>query len=160
MVRIVPLGVFKNGFDLVDGDGRRLGGFRGSVWRENGEIVAGERRYAFQRAGRRHFELVEKGQAEAVADRPSFWGGSWTIEAGERRYELARGGWLTRRYDLLRDGEKVGQVAPRGWGSRGGDADLPAELPVAAQAFVVAIVLTLWRREEASASSGAASSAG
>jgi hypothetical protein len=153
-MRIVPLGAWRNGFDLVAEADRYVGGFRGSVWREGGEIVAGTERYGFVREGRRGFRLAGPHGDVAGAFRPSVWGGPWTLTVGTAGYELRRGGVFTRTWRLNRDGRQVGEVAGRLLRG-GGTADLPADLPPAAQVFVVAIVLTLWRRDDAAGGASA-----
>jgi hypothetical protein len=40
----MPLGGFKNGFDLLDDSHRQVAVFRGSAWREGGQIIAGRER--------------------------------------------------------------------------------------------------------------------
>ena len=155
MAQIVPLGVFKNGFDLVGDAGQPVGGFRGSVWRESGEIVTGGQRYEFRRDGGRRFRLAGPQGGVALARRTGRWSGGWEITAGPATYLLARAGWFSRGYRLVLDGAVVGQIASGRWLSRAGAANLPVGMAPVAQVFVVAIVLTLWRRDD-SAGGGAA----
>jgi hypothetical protein len=158
MLNIVPLSMFKNGFDLVGDGGQVVAGFRGSVWRESGEIVVGDQRYAFRREGGRRFRLGGPQGEIAVASRTGRWSGPWLLETGTKRYELAKAGWFARTYRLLRDGKQVGEVAGGRWWSHRGTADLPAQVPVPVQAFTVAVVITMWRRDDAASGGGAAAS--
>jgi hypothetical protein len=84
MFRIVPLGAFKHGFDLLDESGQPLAGFRGSVWREGGQIVAGPQRWEFGRDGRRRFRLDGPAGTVASAWKPSVWSSGWEVEAGTK----------------------------------------------------------------------------
>lgn len=154
MLRIVPLGVFRNGFDLVGDGGQVTASFRGSVWRESGDILVAGQQYVFRREGRRRFRLGGPQGEVAVATCARRWSrGPWQIEVDARQYDLARASWLSRTYRLRLAGRPVGEVTGGRWGSHRGTVDLPAGLPAPAQAFIVAIVITLWRRAEASAAS-------
>jgi hypothetical protein len=155
----IPHGTFKNGFDLVDAAGRGVATFRGSAWRENGEIISGDGRWRFRRDGGRHFTLEGPGGFVAEATKPSMWSGRWQVAIGSETYELAKRTWLSRTFEL-RGRSTLGEVRPHGGFSSKADVDLPAELSPPLQAFVVAVVLTLWRREQAAAASGAAAAGG
>ena len=155
MPTVRPHGMFKNGFDLLDDAGRELGSFHGSAWRERGEIAAGGEVAGFRRDGGRRLALDGPAGELAAADKPSIWSGRWVLRAGGEAYELAKRSWLSRSFELHRGGQVVGSVHPKGLGSKA-VVDLPAELPPAVQVFVVAVVLTLWRRESAAAGAAAA----
>jgi hypothetical protein len=159
MLRIVPLGAFKHGFDLLDESDQPLAAFRGSVWREGGQIVAGPRRCEFRRDGRRRFRLDGPAGTVATAVKPSVWSAGWVVEVGSLRYELVRAGWFARAWQLRGRGQTLGRVAPHRGSTRKAVADLPAELSPPVMAFVVAVVLTLWRRDEAAAAGAAAGGA-
>jgi hypothetical protein len=157
MLRIEPLGAFKHGFDLIGPDGP-VGGFRGSVWRESGDILVGPQQYRFRREGGRRFRLGGPQGEVAVATRRGRFSGPWLLDVGGKEYELARAGrFFGRRYVLRRNGETRGSVEAGRWGGRrGSTAELPATMPAPVQAFVVAIVITMWRRDDTSAGGGAA----
>jgi hypothetical protein len=161
MATVRPHGTFKNGFDLLDAAGRELGSFHGSAWRERGEINTGGEATRFRRDGGRRFALDGPGGGElAAAHKPSIWSGRWVLQAGGQTYELAKRSWLSRSYELRRGGRVVGSAQPKGAFSGKAAVDLPAELPPAVQVFVVAVVLTLWRRESGAAGAGAAAASG
>jgi hypothetical protein len=86
------------------------------------------------------------------------WSSGWEIEIGSLRYELARAGWFARAWQLRSGGRMLGRVVPRRGSTRRAVADLPAELPPPITAFLVAVVLTLWRRDEAAAAAAASGS--
>jgi hypothetical protein len=55
----------------------------------------------------------------------------------------------------------VGELHPRGLSGSRADVALPPALPPAVQVFVIAVVMTLWRRENnAAAGAAAAGTAG
>ena len=156
MPTVRPHGTFKNGFDLVDDAGRQLGSFRGSVWRESGEVSAGGQVARFSRHGGRRFALAGPVGELAVADKPSIWSGRWVVGTGGGTYELVRRSWLSRSIELRHGGQVVGSVQPKGVFGGKAAVELPSDLAPAVQVFVVAVVLTLWRREEAAAGAAAA----
>jgi hypothetical protein len=155
MLRGVPLGAFKRGFnlldesDLLDQSAVPLAVFRGSVWRPSGQIVAGLQTYEFHPIGRRRFGLDGPAGTVATARKPSMWSAWWEVEVGSLQYELVPTGRVARDWQLHERGEKVGWVAPYRGSTRQVIADLPAELSPSVTAFVVAIVLTMWRRTPA-----------
>lgn len=158
MGRVQPHGTFKNGFDLLDDADRVLGAFQGSAWRERGEITAAGEPAGFRRDGGRRFALDGRSGELAVAEKPSIWSGRWVLHAGGISYELAKRSWMSRGFELSRGGQVVGGIEPRGMFSNKAAVDLPAELPPLVQVFVVAVVLTLWRRESDSSTAATASS--
>jgi hypothetical protein len=160
MSTVRPHGTFKNGFDLVDDTGRKLGSFAGSAWRERGEISAGGEVARFTRQGGRRFTLDGPAGESAAADKPSAWSGRWVLQAGGRAYELARRSWWSQAYELSSAGQVVGSVQPKGLFSGKAAVDLPAELPPIVQVFAVAVVMTLGRRESAAVAAGGAAAAG
>jgi hypothetical protein len=160
MPRIVPLGMFSHGFDLVSDSAQPAAGFRGSVWRESGEVMADGQDFKFRREGRRRFVLDGRHGLVASATRRGMFNSAWDVFVGERQFELVRGGFMTRAY-VLRAGEvEIGRVAKTGALRRGANADLPPDLPLAAQVFISAVVLTQWRRDDSAASGGATGATG
>jgi hypothetical protein len=158
MLLVQPQGSFRRGFDLLDPAGAVIGSFQGSPWREGGRIHAGGQEWEFRRERYRRLVLALPQGEYAAAERVSAWAGRWSLTAGGRSYELAKAAWYSRRYELRAGDAVVGTLRPRGLSSTKADVDLPAELPPAVQVFVVAVVLTLWRREQASAAGAAAAS--
>ena len=160
MGRVRPHETFKLGFDLLDDGDRVLGSFQGSAWRERGEITGGGERAGFRRDGGRRFALDGGAGELAVAEKPSIWSGRWVLHAGGVSYELAKRSWLSRGYELRHGSKVVGSIEPKGvFSSTKAAVDLPAGFPPLVQVFVIAVVITLWRRDSSS-SSGAAASAG
>jgi hypothetical protein len=152
MPRIVPLGMFSHGFDLVSDSAQPAAGFRGSVWQESGDIVADGQDFEFRRERRRRFVLDGRHGLVASATRRGPLSSAWDVFVGERQYELVRAGFLTGAYLLRAGGVEIGRVAKAGALRRGATADLPPDLPLAAQVFISAVVLTQWRRDAAVAS--------
>jgi hypothetical protein len=151
VLTVVPRGAFKNGFDLLDGSGRPVGGFTGSVWRENGDVEIGQERWEFRRERSRRFTLAGPRGTYATAERPSLWSYVWHVAVDDRLYLLERPSWLSRRYEVRVGDRLVGGLTPKGAFSAKAEVDLPAEMPPPVQVFVIAVVMTQWRRESSSA---------
>lgn len=151
MLVVQPRGTWRRGFDVRDGSGSVVGAFDGSPWREGGRIRAAGQEWEFRRERSRRLVLAGPPGEWAAADQVSYWSGRWELSAGGRTYSLARPGWWTRRYQLRAGEAVVGELRRRGlFGSRA-DGELPPELPPAVQVFVIAVVMTLWRREDSAA---------
>jgi hypothetical protein len=159
MLRIQPHGSFKRGFDVVDERGSVVGAFEGSPWREGGRIRAGGQEWEFRRERYRRLVLALPQGEFAAADRVSAWSGRWELTTGGRTYELAKAAWYSQRYELRVGAAVVGELHPRGVFGNKADVALPPELPPAVQVFVVAVVMTLWRREQSAAAGASAAGA-
>lgn len=149
--RVQPHGTFKNGFDLVGSTGLLVGVFDGSAWRERGRVVVGAEEWEFRRDGGRRFALVGPGGEQASADRVSFWADKWRFTLGGRPYDLVKPSWKSRRLELRVGDQPVAVFSPQGMFGTKADVELPADLPPAVGVFVVAVVITVLRRQEAAA---------
>jgi hypothetical protein len=156
MLLVQPHGTFRKGFDVLDGSGPTVGSFEGSPWREGGRIRAGGQEWEFRRERYRRLVLAGPQGEYAAAERISAWSGRWQLSAVGRTYELAKAAWYSRRYELRVGDAVVGELHPRGVFGSKADVTLPPELPPAVQVFVVAVVMTLWRRDQSAAAGGAA----
>lgn len=154
-----PHGSFRTGFDLVDASGAAVGSFVGSAWRERGRIRDGGQEWEFRRERGRRFVLAGPTAEYAAADRLSLWTERWRVSTGGLAYELVTPSWWSRRYELRAGGHPVGRLDPKGMFGNKAHVELPAELPPAVGVFVVAVVMTIWRRQGAAAG-GAAAGAG
>jgi hypothetical protein len=160
MPHIVPLGMFSHGFDLVSDSAQPAAGFRGSVWRESGDIHADGQEFEFRREGRRRFVLDGRHGLVASASRRGLMSSAWDVFVGERQYDLVHAGFMTRAYVLRAGGVDIGRVAKAGMLKRGATVDFPPDLPLAAQVFISAVVITQWRRDDAANSGGSAAASG
>jgi hypothetical protein len=148
-------GVVRPGFEVLDEAGRLVAAFSGSARTEHGDIAIGDGRWHVRRMTRGHFVLESPSGVLAHADRTSAWSGRWELHAAGRTYDLVRRSWHSRVHELREAGRPVGTVEPRGPFSRHATATLPSTLPLPEQVFVIAVVLTIWRRDQqAAATSG------
>jgi hypothetical protein len=159
MLTVRSHGSWKRGFDVLDERGAVVGVFEGSAWRERGRIRAGDQEWEFRRERYRRLSLAGPQGVYATAERASVWSGRWQFTAGGRTYELAKAAWYSRRYQLRAGDAVAGELSPRGVFGNHAEASLPPELPPAVQVFVIAVVMTLWRRENSTAAGAAAAGA-
>lgn len=156
VLTVVPRGAFRNGFDLVDDSGRTVGGFAGSAWRENGEIQIGDERWEFRRERSKRFALAGPQGTYATAERTSLWTSAWQVAVGDRHYQLTKPSAWARRYDVRAGDRVVGELSPKGVFSTKTEVNLPADMPPPIQVFVIAVVITQWRRDNASSAASSA----
>lgn len=69
----------------------------------------------------------------------------YTVEVGEQRLRLRAESPLRTGYLLLEDDRVVGALHPAGPLRRGVEADLPDDLPLEVDVFLVWVILLLWR---------------
>ena len=149
-----PHSTFRNGFDLVEG-GDVVGSFDGSNWRERGRVHAGDRTWELRREGGGRFVLSDQGGDVATAERVRWWSAAWQVDYNGRTLPLTRASMWGRAYRLTDGDQVVGEVRPTGVWTRECHVRMPPELPVHVQVFVVAVVQTLWRRQQSAASASA-----
>jgi hypothetical protein len=124
-----------------------------SSWRERAEIVIGD---VTHRAFREHpmsgdFVIESGGRELARATKPSAFRDTMIVHHGGRDYTLRKPS-IWRRPFVLLDGERqIGAISPESAWTRRATADVPSDWPVPVQAFVIWLVIILWRREAQSA---------
>jgi hypothetical protein len=80
---------------------------------------------------------------------------SHEVQHEGRTYLLKRPSAFRRSYAVWEAGAQVGSVAPTSAFSNAAAVDLPASMPVQVQVFVVAVVVTQWRRQQSAAGASA-----
>jgi hypothetical protein len=120
-----------------------------SIWRERGGFTVADTSYRTYREGlfSGAFILEANGAVVARAYKPSAWTRRLIIEFDDVQLELKPLSALRRGFQLKSGARTIGTVVPRGFLSRGIDIDLPDDLPLPLRAFVVWLVVMLWRRE-------------
>jgi len=141
-------------FTVRESDGRHLADLDLSSWRERGKVTVDGSEYEVRREGlcRGPFLLVQEGSVRGQARKTSLFRKEFEIEFDGDHYTLkARSAW-GRPLVLLQGGQVLGTISPTAWYSRNVCADLPDELSPLLKAFVVWLVLLLWKRDAAAAS--------
>ncbi len=158
MILATPTSLFRQTFELTDPDGsgvpfgeislRLFGG---------GRLTIGDVDFGLEARGllKTTTALVRDAQTLAVATRPSAFrrrydveveGAVLGLEAG-LTLELVPEGWFGRRWTVLADGLDAGRADWSGAVRPALRADLSDALPLALQAFVVAVIVVQRRRE-------------
>lgn len=118
-------------------------------WRARAEIVIGDvtHRVFRERAMSGDFIIEAGGRELARASKPSAFSGTMIVHYGRTDYTLRKPSMWRRAFALM-DGERqIGSIAPESAWTRRATADLSPDLPVPIQAFVIWLVILVWKRE-------------
>jgi hypothetical protein len=74
---------------------------------------------------------------------------SFTVHAGAKTYTLQGGSWFSRNFVLIENGTEVGRIGRTGLFTARCKAELPDDMPLPAQAFLIWLALITWRRQTA-----------
>jgi hypothetical protein len=138
-------------FTLVDRDGRTVARAKLSRWRPCAALEVEGLVYLAYYAGRHWKQAVLEradGAKMITAHCSGFWNWSASLDFRGRRYELRKNGWPAL-YHLFRDN----RVAIGGFDRQIMEwlVDLPAELPLEINVFVLWLVVMRWRKHDPSA---------
>jgi len=97
------------------------------------------------------FLLECNGSVLFRAHKPSAFKRSFELKHGGERYTVAAKSMWSRVYVLRQGSRVVGRIDRPSWWSQRAEADLPEDLPLVLRAFLVSLVLLMWRREGAGA---------
>jgi len=153
-ITMVPKRWYSWDFAVMHGD-RTVAVLDLSSWRERAEIVIGE---VTHRVYREHamsgdFIIEAGGRQLARATKPSAFRHTIIVHYRGKDYTLRKPS-VWRRAFVLMDGERqIGSIAPASTWTRRATAELPPDWPAPITAFVIWLVIVLWKRD---ANSGAA----
>jgi hypothetical protein len=141
VLRVVPDGWFSSyDFTVFDRVGDPVAHAALANWRENARFEVGGTRYeARHETWAKEFTLEkEDGQTILSAAKPSAWKDRFAFVHRDNRYELKKESGWSSSYVLARDGVgPIGSVKRKSFFNREMMADLPEELPLETQVFVV-----------------------
>ena len=129
MKTLVPKSIWSYTFSVQE-DGQAVAhGADLSWWRDRGELQVQGTTYAARK--RRGAYVLEAGtEVVASAIRPRWW---------------------RREFQLFDGTSRIGSIAQTGFFTRKANVDLPTTLPLVLQVFVMWLVVTLWKHEDAAA---------
>lgn len=151
MLHAKKVGFWTSRYEITEDD-RVLATWAPSIWKTGGTVELDGRRYVIRGNlwGSKYGMSTEDGTPVASADRVGRK--NWTVEAGGRILECQRASIWRQEQIVHSEGRRLGSVSRTSWWRGDATADL-AELPVPVQLFVLAVVLTMWDQQEASAAS-------
>lgn len=158
MLRAVRRNWFSYDLDVFDRTGTRVATADLANWRENAKLEVGGKRYlARHEMGSKDFVLEgEDGLTVALAEKPSVLRESFSLEHGAGRYEVRKESPWKSSFVISREG--MGVVGSIKQGSIfGGETtvDLPEELPIEVQVFVLWLATVMRKRADSAAGSTA-----
>jgi hypothetical protein len=151
-ITIVPKGWFSWDFSVASG-GRTLAALELSTWRERAEIRIGDvTHHVFrERAMGGDFVIEAGGRQLARAAKPSAFRNTFVVSYGGRDYTLRKTSAWRREFELMDGERRIGTLAPESRWTRRATANLPSDWPAPITAFVIWLVIILWKREAGAA---------
>jgi hypothetical protein len=74
---------------------------------------------------------------------------SFTVHAGAKTYTLKGGSWFSRNFVLTENDAEVGRIGRMGLFTARCRAELPDDMPLPVQGFLIWLALITWRRQTA-----------
>ena len=151
-MRIIPKAWYSWDFNVVSGD-RTLATLDLSCWREKADVLIEDVTHRVFREGvmSGDFVLERGGQVLARATKPSAFRNAFIVTYHGKSYMLRRPSAWRRAFVLLDDERQIGSVSPDSAWTRQATADLPRDWPMPIKAFIIWLVIILWKRDAESA---------
>jgi len=152
MLKVIPKSWFSWDFVITEG-ASPIADIDVSWWREKGVLTVRGSRYDVYREGMMSgaFILESSGSILARAEKPSAFRRSFELEYGKKLYILRAESAFGRKFVLIEGDREVGWLSPNGVFTRQATSDLPEEIPLPVQVFMIWLVVILWKRESDSA---------
>jgi hypothetical protein len=148
-IEFAPNSLFRMNHYLLSRGGAEIGRIDFGGIRQPTAIVIGGATFHPARDGvlKSTFHLDGNGARLASAAPAGATFRRFTVQAGARTFALAVGSWSGRRFTLSENGAVIGTIARSGFFTAKCQADLPDDLPLEIQAFLIWLVLSTWRRQ-------------
>lgn len=102
------------------------------------------------------FVLESNGTELASAEKPSAFHRSFTVPFGGKSFRLEAEDAFKRTFLVLEQDRQVGAIVPEGIFTRRATADLPDDMPLPVQAFLIWLTVILWKRDADAGTAAAA----
>lgn len=147
MLKVIPK-AWSYAFSVTDGSESFAQAVDLSWWRDKGELRIQGVIYRAHRDGS-SYVLESAAGVVARAERPRMLCREFVIEHSGHRYTLRAKSAFRRKF-LLLDGEsQVGSISAEGFFTRRAAVELPPELPLVLQVFIIWLAMTLWKHDDA-----------
>jgi hypothetical protein len=146
-VTLVPKRWFSWEYSVMGGD-RTLAVLDHSSWRERAEITIGDVTHRMFREHAMGDFIIETGGRElARATKPSAFRHTIIVHYKGTDYELRKPSLWRRDFVLLDGDRQIGAITRESAWTRRATADLPSDWPMPIRAFVICLVIILWKRD-------------
>jgi len=154
MLRAKPRGFWSTAWTVFS-DEVEVASLDYRVWTEGATLSVGDRTFRVSRSGwLGPFRLSEGEEVLLEARKVSVWRNRFEIDLQGAGLVLEPQGW-TGRYWTLSDeeGNNLGRIGRESWWRRDTVIDLPAAVPLSVRAFLLCLVILMWRRQSHGSSS-------
>jgi hypothetical protein len=154
MLRAERRGFFSTGYSIVREDGAAVGSIDWAWFKEAANVVVEGRSYRFYRQGnfQSTFTLEHADKTLAKARSAGLCSRAFQINSNGDSWQLKADSCWGFAFGVYREDVQIGGICPAGWTSRTFSVDLPPEVPLPVQVFLLWLVLVLKRRADQSAS--------
>ena len=148
MLELHPGGFFSRTI-TVTLNGHEIAAIKDRATREGAKIRIDGAQYKLSRSGILHgdYVLEQDGVVHARASKPGFTSRRMTAEVGGQTFDLVPDSPFRSTFRVEQFGEKVGSIGPRPV-FRSFTADLPVEIAMVHQVFLIALVTLMWTRSD------------
>jgi len=146
-MKVIPK-AWSYAFTVMDGPDSVAQAVDLSWWRDKGELRIQNDIYTARR-DKSSYVLESAAGVVARTEQPRKWRRELIIDHAGRRYTLRAKSGFRREFLLLDGPVKIGSISPEGLFTRRADADLPKFFPLYLQVFIIWLVMTLWRQDDA-----------
>lgn len=152
MLRAIPKNLFAQKYEIFKGD-ERVAAVDLAWLREAGTVEIAGTHYTIGRTGLISGSFFLKKYEDTIvsAVKSSAFSRSFVIGIGGNSYTLGAASVFSRRFVLRKGPSDVGEIRPAHWFTRKVVAELPIDIPLEIQVFLIWLVIILWRRQERSA---------
>jgi hypothetical protein len=147
MLTVIPK-TWSYAFRVVDGTQPVAETLNVSWWRDKAQLWVNGAHYTARR-DRSMFFLESETGVLARAERPRRWRRELFIEHAGRQFALRKESAFRRGYLLFEHGAPIGSISLDGLFTRKAAAELPDELPLFLRIFIIWLVMTLWKYDDA-----------
>ena len=153
MLKVIPKAWWSYAFSVTDGTESVAQVLDLSWWRDKSELRVQGATYTARRD--RSAYILESATGVLVrAERPRFWRRVFIIEHSGQQYTLRSKSSLRRQFLLFEGSTQIGSLSPEGRFTRKAAAELPPAFPLFLQIFIIWMVMTLWKHDDAAAAAG------